>query len=109
MPVKIKITDHTGFYFVDALQITHCICDNGCVIVFTTDKKKHVTCQPLSSIEEDLKTTDKFVRIHDSTLINLDFVKKYIRGNGGIVLTKEGTELGVSKRRKKEFLMRYSN
>lgn len=109
MRVKIKITDTTGFYFLDALQITHCICDNGCVIVFTADKKKHVTYESLSSIEEKLKPTDKFIRIHDRTLINLDFIKKYIRGNGGKVRTAEDTEFDVSRRRKKEFLMRYSN
>ena len=45
-----------------------------------------------------------FIRIHHSTIINKNYVEKYIRGEGGQVLMQDGKVLDVSKRKKAEFL-----
>ncbi len=47
---------------------------------------------------------DIFFRIHNSYIINTNFVEQYIRGEGGQVLLSNGTSLDVSKRKKAEFL-----
>jgi two-component system LytT family response regulator len=44
------------------------------------------------------------VRIHQSHLINLNFVERYIKGDGGSVIMSDGSEVEVSRRRKDLFL-----
>jgi two-component system LytT family response regulator len=45
-----------------------------------------------------------FIRIHPSYLINKNGVEKYIRGDGGQVLMKNGAMLDVARRKKEEFM-----
>jgi two-component system LytT family response regulator len=45
-----------------------------------------------------------FYRIHHSHLINLNHIKKYVRGDGGQVVMQNDTVIDVSRRKKEEFL-----
>ncbi len=49
-----------------------------------------------------------FVRVHNSHLINLDHIRKYIRGEEGKVVMSDGSTVAVSRRRKEEFRRRLS-
>ena len=53
---------------------------------------------------EDILSANQFFRIHDSSIINLNHIKKYIRGDGGTVLLSDNTEHDVARRRKEEFV-----
>ena len=46
----------------------------------------------------------QFYRVHHSHLINIRYVKKYIRGDGGQVVLQNGDVIDVSRRKKEEFL-----
>jgi two-component system LytT family response regulator len=47
----------------------------------------------------------RFLRVHHSYLVNLDEIKKYLRGEGGTVLMSDGSSVDVS-RSKKELLLK---
>jgi len=47
---------------------------------------------------------DIFFRIHNSYIINKNYVEKYIRGEGGQVVLSNNIVLDVAKRKKTEFL-----
>jgi len=47
-----------------------------------------------------------FVRVHNSHLINLDHIKKYIRGESGEVIMSDGAVITVSRRRREDFRRR---
>ena len=53
---------------------------------------------------EEILSANQFFRIHDSSIINLNHVKKYTRGDGGTVLLTDGMELDVARRRKDDFI-----
>ena len=46
----------------------------------------------------------RFCRVHNMHLINLNYVKKYLRGDGGRVIMENGDEIDVSRRKKDDFL-----
>lgn len=54
---------------------------------------------------DELLSTQGFIRIHKSHLVNINFVKKYLKGDGGWVEMSDGSKIEVS-RRKKEKLMK---
>ncbi len=67
------------------------------------NKEVIVVSKTLGDYEEIL-SANQFFRIHDSAIINLNHVKKYIRGDGGTVILSDNTELDVARRRKDEFV-----
>lgn len=47
----------------------------------------------------------KFCRIHSQILVNLRHIKKYINGEGGIIVLTNNINLSVSKSKKQKFMM----
>lgn len=77
---------------------------NGRYTKFHLINKETVTVSKTLGEYEEILVENQFVRIHDSAIINLNHVKKYIRGNGGTVVLSDKTELDVSRRRKDDFI-----
>jgi two-component system LytT family response regulator len=71
-------------------------------IFFTTGPSLLVTKQ-LKEFEEMLSPY-RFCRVHNMHLINLNYVKRYLRGEGGRVIMENGDEIDVSRRKKDDFL-----
>ncbi|MFZ1530432.1 MAG: LytTR family DNA-binding domain-containing protein [Ferruginibacter sp.] len=100
---KIAVPTSDGIEFLqikDILRIESS--GNYCHICFVNGKKTVVT-KLLKDFEEMLLPY-RFFRIHHSHLINLDYIKKYIRGEGGQVLMQNEDLVDVSRRKKEEFL-----
>jgi two-component system LytT family response regulator len=61
---------------------------------------------------EDLITSYKahqYLRIHQSHLINLLYVKKYFKGDGGYVIMKDGSQVLLSKKHRQKFITKMMN
>jgi len=68
--------------------------------------EKLMTSKTLKEYEK-LLTNYGFYRIHQSSLINLRYVKEYIKGEGGEVVMINNDQLDVSRRRKGQFIARF--
>ncbi len=47
---------------------------------------------------------ERFMRVHNSHIVNLGFIAKYTKGDGGILTLQDGTEVPVSRSRKQELI-----
>lgn len=65
---------------------------------------RHIMISKTLKESEDVLPAEDFFRIHNSYLINLKYVKKYIRGEGGEVVMNNGEQIPVSRTKKQEFL-----
>jgi two-component system LytT family response regulator len=70
------------------------------------DEKKIVVSRQLGEYEK-LLPENNFTRIHDKYIINLAYIKEYIKGSGGEVVLENGKEIPVATRRKEDFLARF--
>lgn len=100
---RIIIPTMEGRLFLDTSAIMHIEAQNNYSIVYLRDQPKITVSKTLKEIEEILPA-DLFFRIHHSHIINLNFVRKYVKGNGGHIELQDGTLLDVSRRRKDDFL-----
>jgi two-component system LytT family response regulator len=92
-----------GLIMVNADDILYCESDSAyCKLIFT-DGKSLLLSRTLKDVEEALQS-DHFCRIHHSYLINLNYIQKYIKGEGGEVVMNNGASLPVSRTRKQDFL-----
>jgi two-component system LytT family response regulator len=100
---KIAIPSLDGLEFFYVKEIIYLEAQsNYCRIHIQTGKPILVT-KTLKDFEAIL-IPYQFFRIHHSYLINLAYVKKYIRGEGGTVMMENGQELDVSRRKKEDFI-----
>jgi two-component system LytT family response regulator len=100
---RIALPTLTGFLFVLINDIIRCESDNTYTTFFTLDKQKIIVSRTLKECELMLGDY-RFFRVHNSHLINIDYIKEYIKGEGGTVKMTDGSQVDVARRRKDEFL-----
>ncbi len=100
---RIALPTFTGFLFVLVKDIVRCESDNTYTTFFTLDKQKIIVSRTLKECEQMLGDY-RFFRVHNSHLVNLDYIIEYIKGEGGVVKMMDGSHVDVSRRRKDEFL-----
>ncbi|MFN5982030.1 MAG: LytR/AlgR family response regulator transcription factor, partial [Fluviicola sp.] len=75
--------------------------DSNYTEIHLTNGKKVVSSKTLKEIELVLLTSS-FIRVHKSHLINLNFIKKYIKGDGGMLVLNDDSMIPVSRSHKDE-------
>lgn len=100
---NLSIPTRNGFEFVPINQIVYCQSENNYCHIHVKDEKSKLVSRTLKDISSKLPV-DRFIRIHQSYLINIDYVKGYSREDGGQILLLEGTILPVSKTKKENVL-----
>src|SRR6185436_2959801 len=90
--------------FVIISEIIRCQSSNNYTDFFLTGKRRLTAAKTLKWVD-DLLRGHHFFRVHDSHLINLGHIKKYMKGGeGGVVELSEQQEVDVSRRKKDDFL-----
>lgn len=100
---KLAIPTSDGLIFIKISEILYCQASDNYTYFFTSDGKKYIVSRTLKEYEE-LLSDNRFYRIHNSYLVNLNAIKRYIRGDGGQVVLSNDIVLDVSKRKKEGFL-----
>jgi two-component system, LytTR family, response regulator len=100
---KISVPVATGLTFIDVADILRCESEINYTIIYLKDKKKLVVAKTLKDFDEMLCEFN-FFRVHNSHLINLNYIKSYNKGKGGSVILTDNSEIEVSTRRKDDFL-----
>ena len=50
-----------------------------------------------------------FIRVHNSYLVNINEIEKYVKGEGGYLVMSDGTTVNVSRSRKELLLKKFLN
>jgi two-component system LytT family response regulator len=100
---RLAIPATDGLVFINVGEILYCEASGNYTNIYMNDGRKFIVSRTLKEYEDLLEEQD-FFRIHNSFLINLSSIKKYIRGEGGQVIMSNDKALDVSKMKKKGFL-----
>ncbi len=100
---KIPLPVLNGLELVQIDSIVYCEADEDYTHVYLKSGSKITVTKSIKDFEELLEAYD-FFRIHHSFLVNKLCIKKYTKGEGGLILTELNNEIPVSRRRKTEFL-----
>ena len=94
-----------GFIILKLDEIIYCEAERSYTIFHLEANKSVIVSKPLLDYENLLGDAG-FLRIHKSFLINLRHVKEYQRGEGGMVIMNNNSEIEVSRRKKEQFLLK---
>jgi two-component system LytT family response regulator len=101
---KIAVPIAEGFELIKADDIITCEADNNYTYLHLKSKRKIIACRTLKEIEEQMESFPSFIRVHNSYIVNLNEVTKYIRGDGGYLTMSDGSMVDVSRSRKTALL-----
>jgi two-component system, LytTR family, response regulator len=104
---KLALPTASDIEFVNISDVIRVEGDKNYSTFVLNDKRKITVSRTLGEYEKMLERTT-FMRIHKSHLANLIYVKKYMKADGGWVLTADGAELPVSPAKRKDLLEQLS-
>ena len=99
---RIAVPSHEGLQFIKVSDIVYLEANVNYTHIYLSNHK-YVVSRTIKDFEE-LLPPDTFIRIHNSYIINKEYMEKYIRGDGGQVVLSTGATLDVAKRKKSDFL-----
>lgn len=99
---KIALPMSDGLVFVETNEIIYFEADRVYTHVFMRNGSRFTVSKPLRTFEELLQDRKNFFRPHRSFMININYLKKYTKGDNMIML-EGGNPVGISKEKKTEF------
>lgn len=99
--IVLRTTD--SLHVVDMADIVYCRSDNTYTTFYLISGEEIVVSKGMKDYVELLKDYG-FFRPHQSYLVNLNYVKRVDKNEGGFVVMKTGKEIPLSSRQKKRIL-----
>ncbi|MBL7726772.1 MAG: response regulator transcription factor [Dinghuibacter sp.] len=105
---RLAIATLEGIIMQPVKDIYYCEASSSYTILHLAKNARIVSAKTLKEYEELLEHHG-FFRVHHSHLVNLDYVEKYIKGDGGYLILSNGTQIPVSRSRKEALVYRLQN
>jgi len=102
-PAKLAIPTSDGMEYLNTKEIIRIEADRSYSWFHLTGKRKVLVSRNLKEYQ-DMLNDRNFFRSHNSHLINLEHVKKYIRSDGGAIEMTDGSQVPISRTRRDLFL-----
>ena len=99
---RLVLKTQESVYVVELLEIIRCEADRNYTSFFLSSGKKILVSKTLKDYET-LLSSHNFLRVQQSHLVNLDYVDRYDKGNGGSVVMKDGSEVPLSPAKREVF------
>jgi two-component system LytT family response regulator len=100
---KIALPIGDSMQFLEPDEIIRCESDSNYTHIFLSDGKKITLSKTLKEVEENIAGSP-FFRVHQSHLINMNHIAKYMKGDGAYIIMKDGTQISVSRNKKEAFM-----
>lgn len=100
-PKKISLNTLDKIIVVALNEIIRCKSDNNYTEFFFENGSKLLVTKTLKYYADILKEYH-FLRVHQSHLINIQYIKEYIKSDGGYLMLKDNSSIPVSVRKRPE-------
>lgn len=101
-PQRLALSTGDGLVFVNTKEVMYCRSESNYTHVMLSNGTKYFLARPLKEFEDALSGND-FFRIHNSYIINLNEIKKFVRSDGGYVIMNDATQITIARSRREEF------
>lgn len=105
---RLVLKTQESVHVVELDHIIRCEADRNYTSFYLTEGKKILVSRTLKDYET-LLTGHNFLRVQQSHLVNLNFVERYDKGNGGAVVMKDGSEVPLSPAKRDIFFQILEN
>ncbi len=106
-PSRLAIPTADGMEYLNPKEIIRIEADRSYSWFYLTGNRKILVSRHLKEFQ-DLLSDRSFFRSHNSHLINLKYVRKFIRREGGYIEMQDGEQIPISRNRKDLFIVHMS-
>lgn len=99
---KISVPTSEGFVFMDAEKIIRVEAKGSYSTIITTDAKPLLVSRTLLHFEKELPAA-LFMRIHDSCVVNRQYITEFLRSKTGKIKMSDGFVSNISEGKKENF------
>lgn len=96
VPLKIALPQQKEIKYVLISNILRCEADGAYTFFYFKDGDKVLVSKVLKEYSELLEANG-FIRTHQSHLVNLAYIKSWLREDGGMLLMENGVKIPVSR------------
>lgn len=96
---RIILSTHNFYHIIEINQIIYCKSSNSYTTFYTYNNEEITTSTSMKEIEKLLQN-DNFIRIHQSYLVNVQFIKAIRKRSTSELILKNGECLPISNRKK---------
>ncbi len=100
---KMSISALDGIYFVNIKDIVRFEAEDNYTHIFLQSEER-ITASKTIKAYEDMLTPFNFYRVHKRHVINLNYMRKFVKGDGGYLIMDDGMKIEVSRRRRPAFM-----
>ncbi|CAL2075265.1 LytTR family DNA-binding domain-containing protein [Tenacibaculum sp. 190524A05c] len=101
---KIAIPHANGVKFIKFEDVMFFEADRMYTKIYIKNENEILTSKPLKHYTDLLKDHEIFYKPHRSFFINLNYIKEYIRKDGGYIIMDNDKIVSITKEKKQEFL-----
>lgn len=105
---KIAVPVSEGLEFIKVNDIIYAQSQNNYSLLILNNGEQLLFSKTLKDVENTLKKY-YFIRIHQSYLINPNYMKKYFRNDGGSILMENGKTLPISQSKKESIASAFNS
>lgn len=105
-PDKIALPYQNGVTFTEIKNLLYCESDNNYTRFHILGGQQCLVSKTLGDIEEVLEGRN-FLRVHRKYLINLDHIKKYVRGEGNYLIMSNEESIPVARNKKEKLIEKF--
>jgi len=106
-PSRLAIPTADGMEYLNPKEIIRIEADRSYSWFYLTGNRKILVSRHLKEFQ-DLLSDRSFFRSHNSHLINLKYVRKFSRREGGYIEMQDGEQIPISRNRKDLFIVHMS-
>lgn len=100
---KMSISALDGIYFVNIRDIVRFEAEDNYTHIFLNNGDRITASKTIKSYE-DLLINFNFYRVHKRHVINLNYMRKFVKGDGGYLIMDDDIKIEVSRRRRPAFM-----
>ena len=105
---RIAVATSDGMEVIAVKDILYCEAQSNYTCIYFVAGRKLLISKTLKQIES-LLSQHHFYRVHQSFLVNMAYVKKYVRSDGGYLVMEGKTSINVAQSRKEGLVRRLQN
>ena len=100
---KLSISAVDGIYFVHIRDVLRLEAEDNYTHIYLKNGNKITASRTIKWYEELLGPMN-FYRVHKRHVINLNYMQKFVKGDGGYLVMDDGKNIEVSRRRRPAFM-----
>lgn len=106
MPDKFALPYQNGVTFVALSDILYCEADGNYTQIKIITGQQYIISKTLREIQDILEERN-FLRIHRQYIVNLNYIKKYVKGEGNYLVLQNDLTIPISRSHKERLIERF--